>query len=212
VATTKLKKLWKHFRQQPAATLTMLRAFVRGCFYIVWFRLTSLGRVQIDFPFFCYTRVCITGRGRVHIGRDCSVFVNNFERLHIHTLTGEARVVIGERCSLGGVTIRCAEEIRLGDCILAAAVLLQDVPFSFPVVRSDRHTVLPAAPISIDDHVWLSGRSVVLPGSSLGEGSVLGICSVLFRQSVGAGYLVLGNPARRPLPIANLLQMRTHEK
>lgn len=209
---SKLKKLLQLLRSQPATLLTMLPAFARGCFYIVLYRLVSRGRVTIGFPFFCYTRVRITGRGQVRIGKGCSVFINNFERLHIQTLTEDAKVIIGGKCSLGGVTIRCADRIRLGNRILAAAVLIQDVPFSYPVLSSERRDGIQAAPITISDHVWLSGRSVVLSGSSLGEGSVLGICSLLFQQSIGADYLVLGNPGRRPLPIANLLKMRTHEK
>lgn len=203
-----LNKLGRHVIR-PVKSFFMALALMRGCFYIAKYRLLTRGRVKIDFPFFCYTRgVRISGRGRVLIGAGCSVFVNNFDRLSIVTLTENAVVVLGKKCSLGGVNIRCAGRVSLGDHVMVAASLIQDVPFICPYLEGDNGACNLEATITIGDHVWLSARSIVLNSSSIGNGSILSVGAVLFREAVGDFFLVLGNLARRPLPIANLLKLK----
>lgn len=204
----KILKFLRFFLHHPVQGLTVGMATVRGGFYILKYRLLSRGKISIDFPFFCYTHIHISGEGRVRIGKGCSVFVNNFERLVVQTLTQSAVVTIGQKCSLGGGTIRCAGRVQIGDHVMMAANLLQDVPFSTSRSHHELQDDSQFSHIIIGDHVWLSGRSIVLGHSSMGDRSVLGIGAVLCGQSIGNGYLVLGNPARRPLPIASLLQMK----
>ena len=187
-------------------------ATVRGGFYILKYRLLSRGRIIIDFPFFCYTHIHISGEGRVRIGKGCSVFVNNFERLVVNTLTQSAVVTIGQKCSLGGGTIRCAGRVQIGNHVMMAANLLQDVPFATSLSHRELQVNSQFSQIIIGDYVWLSGRSIVLEHSSMGDRSVLGVGAVLCGQSIGNGYLVVGNPPRRPLPIASLLQMKERDK
>ena len=91
---------------------------------------------------------------------------------------------------------------------MIAANLLQDVPFCASFSHHELQDDPQFSRIIIGDHVWLSARSIVLGHSSMGDRSVLGVGAVLCGQSIGNGYLVLGNPARRPLPIASLLKMK----
>ena len=55
--------------------------------------------------------------------------------------------------------------------------------------------------MTIEDNVWIASGSVILPGVTIGEGSVVSACSVV-RRSVPPYTLVGGNPARvlAPLP------------
>lgn len=183
-------------------------ALTRGGFYVIKYRLLSRGKITIGFPFLCHTPIQIIGKGRVRIGIGCSVFVNNFDRLFIHTLTEDAEVVIGSKCSLGGVTIRCAGRIRVGHHVMMAANLLQDVPFLTSVPTDELQGGSLPLSIVIGNHVWLSARSIVLRHSRMDDRSVLGVGAVLYGQEIGKGCLVLGNPVRRPLPIAPLLQIK----
>ncbi len=146
----------------------------------------------------------------MRIAKGCSVFVNNFDRLLIQTLTDTAEVAIGSKCSLGGVTIRCAGRVQVGDHVMMAANLIQDVPCCTGLRATDLDEATPGF-ISIGDHVWLSTRSIVMRGSTVGERSVLGVAAVICGQSIGNGLLVLGNPARRPLPIASLMRIKASD-
>jgi maltose O-acetyltransferase len=57
-----------------------------------------------------------------------------------------------------------------------------------------------AEPITIEDDVWLGGGAIVLPGLTVGAGSIVGAGSVV-THDVPAGVVAAGNPCRviRPL-------------
>src|SRR5208283_3316298 len=50
-------------------------------------------------------------------------------------------------------------------------------------------------PITIHDQVWVAASSFIGPGVSVGQGSVVGACSVVTRD-VAPWVIVAGNPAR----------------
>ena len=52
-----------------------------------------------------------------------------------------------------------------------------------------------AAPITIEDNVWLGGGVVVLPGVTIGENTVVGAGAVVVRD-LPSGVVAVGNPAR----------------
>lgn len=52
-----------------------------------------------------------------------------------------------------------------------------------------------ALPIKIEDNVWLGGGVIVLPGVTIGRGSVIGAGSVVVR-SVPPNCVAVGNPCR----------------
>lgn len=52
-----------------------------------------------------------------------------------------------------------------------------------------------ALPVTIGDHVWIGGGTVVLPGVTIGDHSVIGAGSVVTR-SIPAHVVAAGNPCR----------------
>lgn len=52
-----------------------------------------------------------------------------------------------------------------------------------------------AAPITIEDDVWIGGHSVIMPGVTIGRAAVIGAGSVVTR-SIPAGAVAMGNPCR----------------
>ena len=52
-----------------------------------------------------------------------------------------------------------------------------------------------SAPVVIEDDVWLGFRSIILPGISLGKGSVVGAGAVVTKD-VPPYAVVVGNPGR----------------
>lgn len=63
----------------------------------------------------------------------------------------------------------------------------------------DAHTratgIETAAPVTIEDHVWLAAGVIVCPGVTVGAESVIGAGSVVTR-SMPAAHLCVGNPCR----------------
>lgn len=65
-----------------------------------------------------------------------------------------------------------------------------------PLDAAERRTLLEQAlPITIADDVWIGGGVVILPGVSIGLGSVVAAASVVTKD-VPAGVLAGGNPCR----------------
>lgn len=54
---------------------------------------------------------------------------------------------------------------------------------------------LTTAPITIEDQAWVCARAFVSPGLTIGEGSVVGACSVVTKH-VAPWKIVAGNPAK----------------
>ena len=52
-----------------------------------------------------------------------------------------------------------------------------------------------AKPVSVGDNVWMGGHVTVLPGVSIGDGTVIGAGSVV-THDVPAGVVAAGNPCR----------------
>lgn len=49
-------------------------------------------------------------------------------------------------------------------------------------------------PVTICDDVWIGGRVTIMPGVTIGKGSVLGACAVVTKD-VEPYAIVVGNPA-----------------
>src|SRR5436190_24178367 len=64
-----------------------------------------------------------------------------------------------------------------------------------PLEAKARRTHVTSAPVVIGDDCWIGGNSVILPGVTIGSGSVVGASSVV-TNDVPPGVLVAGNPAR----------------
>ena len=82
-----------------------------------------------------------------------------------------------------------------------------------PLDAEQRRQKLEAAyPITVGDDVWFGGHVVVLPGVTIGSGTVVGAGSVVTRDLPG-GVLALGNPCRvlRPITAADRERYRTPE-
>lgn len=84
-------------------------------------------------------------------------------------------------------------------CLIANGVWMADTN-GHPTDPADRLAGLPAPaekvrPITVGDNVWIGSRCVILPGTTIGEGSVVSAASVV-RGEIPPYTLVAGNPAR----------------
>lgn len=105
-----------------------------------------------------------------------------------------ARLTIGADCSINyGVSIGCTELIRIGDrCRLGPYVMIVDSAFHELLDRSKR----PASqPVVIEDDVWIGAKASIMPGVTIGRGSVVGTAAVVTKD-VPPFSVVAGVPAK----------------
>lgn len=99
-----------------------------------------------------------------------------------------AFVVIGPGCTIGA-----AAPITLGDHVrLSRAVIVETAGLDFSGAPPYPHR---AAPIVLEDGVWVGARAMILGGVTVGRGSVIG-AGVVVSRDVPPGSVVVGNPPR----------------
>ena len=108
------------------------------------------------------------------------------------------RVVIGEHALLSNSIILCDVEVTIGALTMFAwDVVIMDA-YRGRIVRAADRAVRPAAdpaPVSIGSNVWLGFGCCVLPGVTIGDGTVVAARSVVNRD-LPPYCVAAGNPAR----------------
>jgi acetyltransferase-like isoleucine patch superfamily enzyme len=56
------------------------------------------------------------------------------------------------------------------------------------------------SPVHIGENVWIADRAGILPGTQIGENSVVGFAAVCYRE-YPANVVIVGNPAKVASPI-----------
>lgn len=95
-----------------------------------------------------------------------------------------------------------ADEIHIGDrVLLGPGVHLYTT--THPLNAEERASgVQWIAPIHVGNDCWIGGHTVVMPGVTIGAGTVIGAGSVVTRN-IAAGMLALGNPCREIRPLTH---------
>ena len=194
----------KRLKQEPFYGLRLLVAVARGTFYIFYYKIIYRN-VRIQFPFKAFAKTRIIGPGSVTIGRNCSVYKSVFKGLTIVTYAPESSVVIGCNCNLQGITIRSHNRVEIAEKCMSAYCLVQDSPFVCLDTNQKKTSIHISKPINIGGNVWLGGHSGVMGGSTIGSDSVIGAGSWCYSFTSKDNSLIIGNPAKRALPIQNLL-------
>ena len=106
-----------------------------------------------------------------------------------------AEIVIGSAYINVGAVILSAEKITIGnEVLISRGVYIYDSDHH-PIVDEDGNQLNPPKPVSIEDHVWIGLRCLVLRGSRIGEGAMIATNSVVGGK-IKAGTMASGNPAR----------------
>jgi maltose O-acetyltransferase len=94
-----------------------------------------------------------------------------------------------------GLTCLDVAPIRIGDDVQIGPHV-QLLTATHPVQAGPRRDKWEAArPIVIGDNVWLGGGSIICPGVTIGENTVVGAGAVVIRD-LPANVVAVGNPAR----------------
>jgi acetyltransferase-like isoleucine patch superfamily enzyme len=120
------------------------------------------------------------------------------------------RVELGDYALVHGARIICDAEVIIGDyALISWNVVFMDT-YRLPLEARERRKELervpahplrvaaatvPAQSIRVERNVWIGFDACVLPGVTIGEGSIVGAKSVV-TQNVPPFTVVAGNPAR----------------
>jgi len=116
----------------------------------------------------------------------------------------QACILIGENVQINDyVHIGAVNSIIIGDNVLMASKIYitdhnhgsytnlnSDHPMSIPIERKST-----GYPVTIEDNVWLGESVCVLPGVTIGKGSIVGALSVV-SKSIPPFSIAVGNPAK----------------
>lgn len=133
----------------------------------------------------------------LRVGHDTGIYIETF-----FDVGPRGNVEIGNYCTLAGPIISTNGRVSIGDYVL----------ISREVVIADSFAPLPPSPgrfaperptceradnaIIIGDDVWIGTRAVLLPGTRLGPGVIVGAGAVI-EGEVPPYAVMAGNPARR---------------
>jgi acetyltransferase-like isoleucine patch superfamily enzyme len=113
------------------------------------------------------------------------------------TRRADATLTVGADCGFTGATLVAAAAIQIGDRVqVGGNASIVDTDFH-PLVPEERHANFnagAAAPITIEDDVFVGMDALILKGVTVGEGAVVGAGSVVSRD-VPPRTIVAGNPA-----------------
>lgn len=94
-----------------------------------------------------------------------------------------------------GVSMTAIERVSIGrNCSIGTYVMIIDNDFH-SLAPEHRDIRPPSKPITIGDNVWLGGHVIVLPGVTIGDGSVIGAGSVV-TGDIPPRSLAVGTPAK----------------
>lgn len=94
-----------------------------------------------------------------------------------------------------GCSISASEWVHIGPrCTIGTYCIIMDNDFH-RLEPERRQEMPPSKPIVLEENVWLGARVIVLPGVTIGEGSVVGAGSVV-TKNIPARSVAVGVPAR----------------
>ncbi len=116
----------------------------------------------------------------------------------LSTRRADAVLEVGDDCGFTGTTLVAADRITIGDRVLVggnASIVDFDFHPLAPEGRAENINAGNAAPIVIEDDVFVGMDALVMKGVTIGEGAVVGAGSVV-TQDVPRRTVVAGNPAK----------------
>jgi len=179
-STSTVRKVLKVLRD-PGLAAALLNA-----------QLCMRGKARLPLSVRLYGRIYFRSGGDVKFGVGVCL-VGNVVPIEIVSLKG-SNISIGDHTFINyGTSITAYQQVRIGrHCLLGHHVRILD---KNEHGIKERNVAPPAAPIVIEDNVWIGSHTIILPGVSIGSNSAIGAGSVVTRD-VPANCLAVGNPAR----------------
>lgn len=160
-------------------------------------------------------KVYVAGSGHITIGDDfhytsgdsLNAICRNI-RGTFYTVTPESKIEIGDRVGISSACLWSKERITIGndvniggDCIIMDndahphSYLYRSTTYAKKTEKEDFRSLIPTAPVQIDDNVWIGARSIILKGVHIGARSIIAAGSVVTKD-IPADVIAAGNPAK----------------
>jgi carbonic anhydrase/acetyltransferase-like protein (isoleucine patch superfamily) len=143
----------------------------------------------------------IQGRGKLIVG-DNVLIDGKCSFTFAARFSDQPSLMIGKNTGIShGCAFTIGKKIVIGsNCRIAGDVWIFDSP-GHPTDPVARMAGLPTTedevkPVTIEDNVWIGRRAIIMPGVTIGQGSIVAAGAVV-TTDVPANVLVLGNPARQ---------------
>lgn len=143
---------------------------------------------------------------KLNIGNNVTInssFLSNlvglYSRTIIVTRTPEAEILIGNNVGISGATIYARRSIVIGDNSMVGGnvkILDNDFhPIDIKARRDDLKDMIGTRPIRIGNDCFIGCNSIILKGTELGDGCIVGAGAVVSGK-YDAGSVIVGNPAK----------------
>ena len=113
------------------------------------------------------------------------------------SVSSKGTVTFGNNfCNTANIQIVCDDHITFGDDVLVSwNTLIMDTDFHKIKNLTTDEVYAETCPIDIGDNVWIGCRTVVLKGSRIPNGCILGANSVCAKSYEAENCIIAGNPA-----------------
>jgi acetyltransferase-like isoleucine patch superfamily enzyme len=147
------------------------------------------GKARIPLSVRLFGRICFRAGGDVEFGNGVCL-VGTVIPIEIVSHKG-SHISIGDHTFVNyGTSITAYQAVKIGrHCLLGHHLFILD---------RNEHGLTPgelAAPVVIEDNVWIGAHTIILPGVRIGQNAAIGAGSVVTRD-VPANCMAVGNPAR----------------
>jgi acetyltransferase-like isoleucine patch superfamily enzyme len=151
--------------RSPRKAIAVLCALAKGYWCRVSCRVRGV-RFEAGRNLRVFGRLSIKGPGVVRFGNDVVIDM----KVTPWTYHG---------AFLNGTMFGCARSIVVGPRSIVASASISDTNFhSVNVDRHEPHAAVKVMPVRIGTNVWIAGRVGVLPGTTIGDNSVVGFGAV----------------------------------
>lgn len=157
----------------------MIEKIFQGLYrYIVCKTPESLGKLRYLFV----KRYILRCGENVSIGRK--------SRIHKNTIIGDNSGV-GYNCEINN-SVTIGKDVMMGPDVIIFTQNHQTKRTDIPMREQGMAEI---KPVKIEDDVWIGARVCILPGVTIGKGSVIGACAVVSKD-VPEYSVAVGSPAR----------------
>ncbi len=155
-----------------------------------------LGRIYID------NRNGIISFGKGFYANSGYIYNNIGRQQRVAFIVRKGELRIGQNLGISASTIVCHKSIEIGNSVMIGAnCAIYDTDFHSidPIRRKEEDefsATIQKKPVKIESDVFIGAHCTILKGTHIGQGSVIGACSVIPGLKIPPGQIWAGNPAK----------------